>query len=100
MKADRFSSKELMLIEEFIRDRAVADNLGEKRIKKYYSNLKTLKEVFGFNFENPTTEMIKEVVLKINSSRYKEWTKRDFRIVLRKYCRWFSKSLEQSWILR
>ncbi len=78
------------LLSDFVKDMAVKENLSEKRIRKYYSNLSTLIKSFGLNFEDPTTENIKEVVLKINQSDYSEWTKRDFRLVLRKYCKWFN----------
>ena len=82
------------LIRNFVRDLAVRENLSEKRAKKYLANMRTLIGKFGLNYKKPTTENVKEVVLKINQSEYSEWTKRDFRLVLRKYCKWFNENFK------
>ncbi|HDI51791.1 MAG TPA: hypothetical protein ENF45_04080 [Bacteroidetes bacterium] len=57
------------LLNSFIKDMAVKENLSQKRVRKYYSNLLTIIKAFGFNFENPTTKNVKEVILKINQSK-------------------------------
>ena len=104
MKKDSpFSTKEFKLIQKFLRDIQVDNGkkLSKGRIKKYLSNLKTIKQKFLKDFEDPSLEDIKNAIFKIENSNYKEQTKRDLKIALRRYLRWLNQNngnkLDLSW---
>ena len=62
-----------------------AFGLSIGRISKYAGHLPPLLRVIEFNPAEPTRGDIKKVVAWINSQPYKEWTKHDLKITLRKF---------------
>ena len=58
--------------------------LSVARISKYASHLPALLRVIDFDLADATREDVERVVAWINSQPYKEWTKHDKKLVLRK----------------
>ena len=59
--------------------------LSQGRIVKYAEHLPPLLRIIDFNPAEATREDVERVVTWINSRPYKEWTKHDYKLVLRKF---------------
>jgi len=66
-------------------DHLAALGLSQGRIVKYAEHLPPLLRVMDFNPKEAKRGDIEGVVAWINSQPYKEWTKHDYKIVLRKF---------------
>ena len=64
----------------------LAKGLNSGRIIKYFYHLKTLANLLQKPFKNATKGDLIELVSKVErNEKWSEWTKRDFKIVLKKY---------------
>jgi integrase len=61
---------------------------SKARILKYLSTLLSLAKLLGKPFVNAQKEDIIEVISKIEQSNYSDWTKHDFKSVLKVFFRW------------
>ena len=66
-------------------DHLVVLGLSQGRIVKYAELLPPLLRIMDFNPMEATKEDVGRVVAWINSQPYKEWTKHDYKLVLRKF---------------
>jgi len=66
-------------------DHLGALGLSQGRIVKYAEHLPPLLRIMDFNPKEATRGDIERVVAWINSQPYKEWTKHDYKLVLRKF---------------
>jgi len=69
-------------------ERISAEDISTGRQLKYLYTLKTLAKMLKKNFSQSTKKDIVSLLSKINSSSYKDWTKRDFKVVLKRFYRW------------
>lgn len=65
-----------------------AEDISIGRQSKYLYTLKTLAKLLKKDFSNVTKEDIISIMSKINNSNYADWTKRDFRVVLKRFFKW------------
>lgn len=71
------------------RDYLVSEAITFGRINKYIPNLGKIREHLGINFREATEQDIRRIVAGIEANeRYSQWTKRDFRLTLRKFFTW------------
>jgi integrase/recombinase XerD len=78
------SSQDEELIEEFIRE-CVTENLSNGRIRKYLLQYKRIANKFDFQFSGASEEDIKDLFIEVrNDSEWKDSTKRDYYIGVRK----------------
>ncbi len=76
------------LISDFA-DKNFADGLSKTRICKVTYTLRYLARYLGKPFPTATKMDIQNVVAKIErNERYSEWTKYDFKIIMRKFYKW------------
>jgi len=66
----------------------VAEGLSRARIWKCLSTLRRLVELLGKPFEEATKDDIVELIAKIERRGYAEWTKHDYKVILRKFYKW------------
>jgi len=66
-------------------DHLAALGLSQGRIVKYAELLSPLLRIIDFNPRKAKREDVERVVAWINSQPYREWTKRDYKLVLRKF---------------
>jgi site-specific recombinase XerD len=71
-----------------------SEGLSPRRVLKYLSTLLTIALRFPKEFSQATRADIEQVVNGVERSGYAEWTKRDFRIALKKFFRWLRQSEE------
>jgi len=69
-------------------DHCLSDGLSEKRILKYLSTLSNIARRFPVEFNDATRKHVEDLVRDIERADYSDWTKRDFRIALKKFFRW------------
>jgi integrase len=69
-------------------DQLSAEGIKPIRQLKYLYTLKTLSELINKDFSHCSKDDIVTLLAKINSSSYEDWTKRDFKVVLKRFYRW------------
>jgi len=70
------------------RDRCFSEGLSVPRIEKYAGHLKKLAILLRKDFRSAGKPDIERVVGQIEKADLSEWTKRDYRIALKKFYRW------------
>jgi len=78
-------NKELIL--KFCDD-CFSEGLSTARVVKCLSTLKEIARMLGKDFDSATKDDIKAFVARIERSRYSEWTKHDYKAILKKFYRW------------
>lgn len=81
------------LTEEFIRFLQL-HNIQDKRQKKYRYSLKKINTMLGKDFTKATKEDIENLILQIDNSDYKEWTKHDYHVIVKKFWTWLNNKHE------
>ena len=90
LRADRdVSRKNKQDIERF-HQHCICEGLSMPRAVKYVVTLNTLARMLGRDLEAATREDIERLVVAIETSEkgYSEWTKKDFKVCLKKFYRW------------
>lgn len=70
------------------KENSFAEGISMGRIARYMWDLKTLSKWLDMEFEKATKEDIKDLLAKLEKSKYAYSTKRDLKITLRKFYRW------------
>lgn len=65
---------------------------SKARILKYLSTLLSLAKLLGKPFVDAKKEDIVEVIAKIEQSNYSDWTKHDFKSILKVFFKWLRKT--------
>ncbi len=74
------------------RDQCFSEGLSVARVEKYLGHLKSLASRLNKDFARAAMEDIQRLVRDIERADFSEWTKRDFRITLKKFYRWLRRS--------
>lgn len=69
-------------------DQLSAEGISKVRQLKYLYTLKSLAKMIELDFIKAQKKDIIKLMSHINNSEYKEWTKRDFKVVLKRFYRW------------
>jgi integrase len=90
------------IVQEFIKDQE-ANSIGKLRIIKYRTDLKIVKGKYYLkDFLEMATEDLKDIIRRIEASDYADWTKRDLKVVTRKFVKWlnqkYNKTIDTSFI--
>ncbi len=75
------------LIKDFL-DYCFAEGLSVPRIIKYANTLLTLAKILDKDFDKATKRDIVRVVGRIERNGYSAWTKKDFKVTLKKFYKW------------
>lgn len=75
------------MIKEFL-DCCFAEGLSVPRVIKYATTLLTLARLLGKGFNKATKQDIVRVVGRIERNSYSAWTKKDFKVTLKKFYKW------------
>jgi len=81
------TEKNKKLIKEFL-DYCFAEGLSVPRVIKYATTLLSLARLLGKDFDKTTKQDIVRVVGKIERNSYSAWTKKDFKVTLKKFYKW------------
>lgn len=85
---DKESKKKIL---EFYRE-CIIRGYSKARTIKYLDTLKGIYKFLGKPFSESRKEDIAELVGKIEERDYSEWTKRDYKIILRIFYKWLRKT--------
>ena len=69
--------------------------LGKKRILKYLYSLFKLSQWMEVPFDKAEKEDIVKVIRKIQMKDYSEWTKKDYKIVIKRFYKWLNGNDEE-----
>lgn len=86
-------NKELIL--NFV-DYCFSEGLGEHRIVKYITTLKYIAQSLQIDFEEATESDIRRYISNLERSRQSQWTKHDYKVVVKKFYRWLNGGQEPS----
>lgn len=78
-------SRDKELVNKFVRECRL-EGLSKGRVRKYLYQFQKIADLFDFEFRDADKEEIKDLVLNIkDSNRWKDSTKRDYYIAIRKF---------------
>ena len=89
------SERNKKLILDFI-DYCYSEGLGEHRILKYITTLKYIAQSLQAEFEKATERDIRRYVSILERSSKSQWTKHDYKVVLKRFYRWLNGGEEPS----
>jgi len=87
LKTNSLGKENSEIISRFYRQLA-AEGLGIARIIKYISTLRLIASFLNKPFNEATKDDIIDFVAKIEQRDYSEWTKRDYKVILKKFYKW------------
>jgi len=75
-----------------------AEGLSLARTVKYVYTLRTLAQILGKDFDEADKDDIEELMAKIERHErcYSEWTKKDFRVCIKKFYKWLKGTGDES----
>jgi integrase len=89
IKNSNISKQDKKVILEFY-DYAFSIGLSKKRILKYLTNLFKLSQWLEVSFEKASKQDIMKLVSKIEQKDYTEWTKHDYKVILKRIFKWLN----------
>ena len=91
-----YQERNQQLVSEFL---SSLPSLSKRRVDKYKYRMDKISRSLGKSFDTVTKEELRKYVDEINSSPdFKDWTKQDYRIFLKKFFRWLHNSEFVAWI--
>jgi len=87
LKTNSLGKENSEIISRFYKQLA-AEGLGIARIIKYISTLRLIASFLNKPFNEATKDDIIDFVAKIEQRDYSEWTKRDYKVILKKFYKW------------
>lgn len=98
---DEISNSNKKLILSFL-DFLLSDNVHAQRVHKYAYTLVKIAKLLNKPFDKASELDIQQLVKKIVTSDFSEWTKHDYKAVLKRFYGWLNKigrtRLDLSWI--
>jgi integrase len=82
------------LIEKF-KNNCFSEGLSACRVTKYMHMVPKIAGILGKCFDQTEIEDIKRVVAEIEKSEYAEWTKRDYKVTIKKFYKWLEGNGEE-----
>lgn len=83
----KISGTNKKIILEFYKN-LLAESLSKPRLIYYLSRLTIIASWLKKDFHKAVKKDIEEIMRKVNQMDYTEWTKRDYRITLKKFYKW------------
>lgn len=90
LQRSKISAKNIELITNFVAD-LLLENISFARLAKYTKTLRQMALWINKDFDKATKQDVKQLVARIQQANYTAWTKRDYRIILRRFFRWLHK---------
>jgi integrase/recombinase XerD len=89
------SARDRELVEDFIRSLGV---LSQRRTSKYRFYLGKIGKDLSKPFEGASSEDLRQYITRVNASGYADNTKRDIRLIVKKFFRWLRDERFVGWI--
>jgi len=99
LEGSKLSEGDRALIKRFVNYKK-AEKVGVERQEKYLRILRTIGEQFldGASFSSLKKEDLVRIVSEIEERSWTEWTKYDFRLILKTFLKWLGKTEEVAWV--
>jgi len=99
LEGSKLSEGDRALIKRFVNYKK-AEKVGVERQEKYLRILRTIGERFldGASFSSLKKEDVVRIVSEIEERSWTEWTKYDFRLILKTFLKWLGKTEEVAWV--
>ena len=79
-------------------DELLAQGYSAGRVDKYLSSFVSISRMLKVSFRDAKEIDVKRYAAQLEKSDYAEWSKHDFRVIIRKYLRWLGKSDTVNWL--
>lgn len=89
IESGQISNQNKDLILKF-RDYASTIGLGKKRVLKYLYTLHNIAQWMDVPLEDASKEDIMKLVRRIEQGNYSEWTKHDYKVVIKRFYKWIA----------
>lgn len=93
IKRSDISPQNKKAITDFYED-LLTRSLSKARLFKYLYTLKNIAKLLEKPFEQSTRNDISELVRQIEGEKYSDWTKHDYKLILKVFFRWLRKTDE------
>jgi site-specific recombinase XerD len=70
----------------------LADSVGKNKMSRYLYDLLNISLWLDKDFEEVTKQDIERILVKLQETKYSEWTKRGYKIILKKFYKWLRKT--------
>ena len=98
VKNSDISDQDKQLIIQFEDHLMLEEGLSVHRIVKYLYTLVKINKHLGTSFQEASKDDIMTFVKWLRTSEYSTWTKRDYKLVLKKFYAWLEQSTLTDWI--
>ena len=93
-KCGSMSAKDKDILNRY-RDYLVSEGITLGRVGKYLTDLKKASDLLGKDFEAADEQDVRRIVSVFDGDeRYSDWSKRDFKVALRKFYTWLRQAKE------
>lgn len=91
IEGSHISVEDKQLLSEFHKECAI-NGLSKARISKYFDVLGRIALWFNKPFQKVIKEDIMRLIQRVESSNYSEWTKHDYKVILKIFYRWLRRT--------
>ena len=91
IKRSAISDEDKQLLSQFHK-RCIIDGLSKARIAKYLDTLGRIAKWLNKPFQEVKKEDIMDFVRRVESNDYSDWTKHDYKLILKIFYRWLKKT--------
>jgi len=85
------SQRNKELIREY-NEALILENLSKPKLLKYIEIMRTVAKRINKDLDKATMEDLKKFVSEIQQSNYSPWTKQTYKVIIRRFYKWFYKS--------
>jgi len=98
LKKSKIPESDKKLIIQFEDHLMLEKGLSVHRVVKYLYTLKKIREHLNTPFQEASKDDITTFLKWLRTSEYSDWTKRDYKLVLKKFYAWLGQSTLTDWI--
>ncbi|MEK6898379.1 MAG: tyrosine-type recombinase/integrase [Nanoarchaeota archaeon] len=70
----------------------LANSVGKNKTSRYLYDLHNISIWLNKKFEDTTKKDIEKIMVKIQETKYSEWTKKGYKIIIKKFYKWLRNS--------
>jgi site-specific recombinase XerD len=91
IETSTFSEEDKQLLSQFHKE-CIINRLSKARIAKYFDTLRRIATWLNKPFQQVRKEDVMNLVQRIESNDYSDWTKHDYKLILKIFYRWLRKT--------
>lgn len=91
IKSSSISDENKKKLVEFT-NHCLADTVGKNKMSRYLYDLLNISLWLNKEFNDATKQDIEKVLYKLQETKYSEWTKKGYKIIIKKFYKWLRKT--------